>query len=103
MKLKALYSVLLLAGLFVMGPTLSVEARHHYNNFSVNVGAAFPSYPRPYVVERYRPAYVEEHYYYPYGETVTVYPNPRPAVREVYVYPSRPPIFSGLSFGFNFR
>jgi hypothetical protein len=102
MKLKALYAVLLLAGLFVMGPKLSLEARHH-SHVSLNVGSAFSSFPRTHVVERYRPAYVEEHYYSPYGETVTVYPQSRPVVREVYVYPPRPPVFSGLSFGFNFR
>src|ERR1700722_13464700 len=102
MKLKALYTVLLLAGLFVIGPTLSVEARHHrHNHFSLNVGTVFPSYPRAHVVERYRPSYVEEHYYYPYGETVTVYE--RPVVREVHVYPPRPPVFGGLSFGLNLR
>lgn len=103
MKFKAFYSILLLTGLFIMGPTLSAEARSH-SHVSFNVGAGFSSYPRTHIIERYRPSYVEEHYYYPDGETVTVYPaRYGTVVREVYAAPARPPIFSGFSFGFNFR
>jgi hypothetical protein len=101
MQLKALYTVLLLAGLFIIGPRFSLEAKHH-NQFSFNVGPVVTNYPRTYIVERYPPAYVEQHYYSPYGETVTVYHQPRPIIREVRQYPQHP-FFSGFSFGFNFR
>jgi hypothetical protein len=114
MKLKLLYSILFLAALFVIGPKVSLEAGHRHNHFSFNVGTVFSGYQRAHTVERYRPSYVEEQYYYspygyspygyfPYEETVTVYRSPRPAVREVYVYPPSPPVFGGFSFGFNFR
>lgn len=103
MKLTAFCTVLLLAGLFVVGPKFSLEARHHHNNFSLGLGFFPAAYPRTYVVERYppAPAYVER-YQYPCGETVTVYRNP-PPVQQVYVYPPRPSLFSAFSFGFNFR
>lgn len=103
MKLTAICTVLLLAGLFVVGPKSSLEARcHNRNNFSLGLGF-FPAYPRTYVVQQYppAPAYVEQ-YQYPSGETVTVYRNP-PPVQQVYVYPPRPSLFSAFSFGFNFR
>lgn len=100
MKYKLLCAVVMLAGL---AASLSLEAKHH-NHFSFNVGM-YPSFPRTHVVERYhQPTYVvEEHYYSPYGETVNIYPEPRPPVREVYVYPARAPIFSGFSLGFGFH
>lgn len=103
MKIKLLCATLALAGFFVLGPKLSLEAGHHRNHLSVNVGPMFPVYPRTQVVEYYPSTYVEEYHYYPNGESVTVYRSPRPVVREVHTYPARSSWFGGLSLGFFFR
>jgi hypothetical protein len=105
MKLTALFSVLLLTAVFAASPK-SLEARHHCcggPRFALNVGSVLATPAPRYVVESY-PTYVEEHVYvdqygYPYRERVYVQPAPR----AYYVYPPRPTIFTGLSFGFNFR
>ncbi len=105
MKIKLLCTTLVLAGFFVLGPKVTLEAGHHHSqsHFSVNVGPLFPVYPRSQVVEYYPSTYVEEYYYYPNGQSVAVYRNPRPVVREVHTYPARPSLFGGLSWGFFFR
>jgi hypothetical protein len=111
MKLTAYCTVFLMAALFVVGPHFSLEGKHHHrhrhNHFSLNVANFSPAYTRSYVVER-EPAYVEEHIYrspygYPYEENVRriYHPSRRVVYEDTYVAPR--PIFTGFSFGVNFR
>ncbi len=100
MKLSILCSVLLLTAFFVVGPKLSLEAKHH-THFSLNFG---PLISTPgYVVEQQYPTYVEERVYvnpygyYPYPVRERVYVQPAP---RTYVYPSRPAVYTGFSLGF---
>lgn len=100
MKLTTLCSVFVLASVFLIGSKDALEARHYRSNVSFNVGPVISAYPRPVVVQRYSPP-VQENYYYPNGQVVSVYRAPQPYYQQVY-YP-QPAFFSGLSFGFNFR
>jgi hypothetical protein len=101
MKRTALCTFLVLTTMMVLGPIVNLEARPHcHSNVSMNIGNVFPSYPKTYVVEKSRPAYVEQHHYYhPYGETVTVYREPQtvtvyhePPAEKVYVYEKPNPL-----------
>lgn len=100
MKSSILCSILFLSTLFIVGPTPSLEARHHHHNrFSVNFGPIFSVQPSPYIVER-PPVYVQDRYYYgPYGYHERVYVQP---AQRAYVYPARPVCYTGFSFGLNF-
>lgn len=104
MRLPILLCSAVLATLFIVGVSPSLEAKHH-NHFSFNVGTLFPSYAPPaYVVRQYPPAYVEQHVYvdpYGYPMTESVYVYPRPYYRQAYVCPR--PVVSGFSFGASFR
>jgi|688.fasta_scaffold501130_2 hypothetical protein len=101
MKFFKFGSIFLLAALILTSTTFALGARHHrHSHLSLNFGPVFAIQPRPYIVER-GPTYVEKHVYmdsygYPYNERVYVHPAPH-----TYVYPARPVIFGGLSFGFN--
>ena len=106
MKLVTLFSVLALAGLMIVGPKVSLEAKHHRNSFSFSVNPVFApayvgGYNPGYVVERY-PSYVQEYTYVdswgmPYREAVYVQPSPR-----VY-YPAYPRPAVSFGFGMMFR
>lgn len=105
MKLVTLFSVLALATVMIVGPSFSLEAKHHHsrhhhsrNYFSLNVGPVVSS--PGYVVERY-PTVVQQYTYVdpwgmPYREAVFVQPAPR----VVYpVYP-RPAVSFGVGMMF---
>ena len=99
MKLSFICTALVLALAFIVGPNLSLEAKHR-NYFSFNFGGPAYAYAPPAVVVP-APAVVEQRYYVdPYGYPCydTVYVQPRP----YYVYP-RPAFYSGFSFGVGFR
>ncbi len=115
MKIKFLSTALILSLLFVLGPKFSLEARHHghhhyhHNHYAVQVGPSYPAYSRSYVVDHYPASYVQEYYYYPNGQSVTVYHNPAPVVREVHTHTTSSSVptalwfLGGLSLGFLLR
>ncbi len=104
MKYKLLATSIFLGCLCLFSISFSsAEARHHHcgrSSFSINIGAAARPCPETYVVRHYQPCNRVLVHSYPMDQVV-VYPAPY--YEEVVVYPSRPVVQTGFSFGWFWR